>query len=77
MEKQLSHLDAWANFWVWVNQPEQWAKVDRPGRDRIAKAQKRYLFKHPADLSYIGVKSLLEQYAPARYSFTETITLHE
>lgn len=77
MEKELSHLDAWANFYTWVNLPENWANVDRAGRDRIKKAHRRYLFKEPADLGYDGVKNLLTKYAHDRYRFEERVILIE
>lgn len=77
MKRQLTHIEAWANFWSWVTVPENWATVDRTGRDRIKKAHKRYLFKKPADLGYEGVKTLLERYAPGRYTFSEIVTINE
>lgn len=67
MEKQMNHLEAWADFYEWVSQPEQWETVDRAGRDRIAKAQKRYTDKEPTPLGFIGVIRLLNKYAPDRY----------
>jgi len=77
MERQLTHLDAWANFWTWVNLSENWANIDRPGRDRIKKAHRRYLYKDPSDLGYEGVKTLLNKYGKGRYRFSEIITLIE
>lgn len=77
MERQLTHLDAWANFFAWVHLPENWAKIDRAGRDRIKKAHRRYLYKHPSDLGYEGVKTILTKYAPDRYRFDERVILIE
>lgn len=69
MEKQMDYLEAWEDFYAWVNQPEQWANIDRPGRDRIAKAQKRHTDKTPTPLGFVGVMSLLNEYASERYRF--------
>lgn len=77
MEKQLDYLEAWTDFYRWILHPARWKNVDRAGRDRIAKAQQRYILGKPARLNYEGVKSLLEQYAHGRYEFKENIILYE
>lgn len=77
MEKTVDHYAAWVHFYEWVREPEIWSKIDRAGKDKIFKAQRRYKHKTPSDLGYDGVKSILEKYAPGRYDFLERVIIKD
>lgn len=77
MEKQLTYLEAWADFWQWIRQPEQ-----RTRWQEISRQEKQYLYKadiaYRADgLGYERTKNILTEYAPDRYDFREAVILKE
>lgn len=65
--KAMTPGEAWEDFFRWVKLPENWRLIDRRGRDRIGKAQRRYLSNQPAPLGAEGVASLLNDYAPGMW----------
>lgn len=75
--KTLTYLEAWQDFYAWIQQPGNWERVDRAGRDRIGKAQRRYKHKKPAPLKYEGVRALLAEYGKERYETVEGFRLIE
>lgn len=78
MKRKVTHLEAWADFYAWAKSPENWKRIDRTGRDRISKAQRRYTDGIPTPLGLEGVRSLLEQYGPpGRYDFQTQIFIRE
>lgn len=77
MEKQLTYLEAWADFWQWIRQPEQaprWADIDRQKKQYLYKANIDY---NSSRLGYERTKNLLMEYAPDRYDFREAVILKE
>jgi len=74
MTMQITHLEAWADFYAWAHIPQNWRVIDRPGRDQIAKAARAAA---AGRLGFVRVKSLLEKYGPAgRYEFREAVFLN-
>lgn len=74
MEKQLTHLEAWADFWKWIKEQPGWADIER--------GEKQYLYKtekaaRDSELGYIRVKNILTTYAPDRYAFREAVILKD
>lgn len=77
MEKHLTYLDAWADFWQWIRQPEQrnkWKAITRQQQQYIYKAN---IAHRNGALGYERTKNILCQYAPDRYEFKETVILHQ
>lgn len=75
MEKQLSVLDAWQDFFAWIRLPEQkplWAAIPRKKKQYIYKAE---IARKEGKLGYERVKSILLEYAPKRYLFNVVVTL--
>lgn len=73
---ELTPIEAWADFWKWMRQPEQaaeWAGLTR--------AEKQYLYKaeihaKAGRLGFERIHALLTKYAPARYEFRTAVILH-
>lgn len=66
-QKKMTPGEAWEDFFTWVKLPANWSKIDRRGRDRIGKAQRRYLSESPVRLGEEGIAALVAAYAPGRY----------
>lgn len=74
MERQLTALAAWADFWRWVKTRPEWKDIPRK--------QKQYMYRAAKDcredkLGYERVKNILTQYAPDRYRFEERVVVVE
>lgn len=77
MEKQLTYLEAWADFWKWIRKPEQrerWKDIGRQGKQYLYKAD---IARRDGSLGYERVKNILTTYAPDRYNFREAVILKE
>lgn len=75
MEKQLTYLEAWADFWKWIRKPEQqerWQAISRKGKQYLYKAD---IAKRAGTLGYERTKNILTEYAPDRYDFREAVIL--
>jgi hypothetical protein len=76
MIREITPLEAWADFWKWIRLPDNsavWAGLSR--------AQKQYLYKaniHAGGgvLGEKRIRALLERYAPERYEFRTSVILH-
>ena len=77
MERQLTYLEAWDDFYTWARLPENWTNIKRPWRDKIIKAQRRHVTGKPSSLKCEGVKSIIMKCAPVRYRFEERVILIE
>lgn len=74
MERQLTALAAWADFWRWVKARPEWKDIPRK--------EKQYMYRAKKDakdgrLGYERIKNILSKYAPARYRFEERVILIE
>lgn len=74
MEKQLSALDAWADYWTWIRQQPKWADIGRRQKQYMYRAEKDF---REGKLGYERIKNILTTYAPGRYTFTEIVTVNE
>lgn len=74
MERQLTALAAWADFWQWIKTQPHWRDIPR--------TQKQYMYRASKDeregkLGYERIKNILTEYAPDRYRFDERVILIE
>lgn len=77
MEKQLTYLEAWVDFWQWIRQPEQqrrWADIDRKVKQYLYKANIDY---NSNRLGYERTKNILMEHATDRYDFREAVILKD
>lgn len=74
MEKHLTALEAWNDFWAWIRHQEKWRDISRREKQYLYKAQKA---ARDGVLGYDRVKRLLTTYAHGRYQFSEIIYLLE
>lgn len=81
MERQLTPLEAWEDFYRWISERRtripkevQQAKYDRDNAGKPVPSGKR---KARAGLGETRIRRLLEKYAPARYTFTTTVIIHD
>lgn len=74
MEKITTYYGAWDDFFIWVKDQPEWKE--------LTQRQKQYLYK--ADLHRRAgkemskrIRTILEAYAPERYTFTEGVIIHQ
>lgn len=77
MERHLTPLDAWADFYEWVRRQPHWADVPRKEKLRVYEANAAYKGQRAHPLGYDRIKSILTQYGRGRYTFTEKVTINE
>jgi hypothetical protein len=77
MERQLTPLEAWHDFYQWAKAQPFWADLEQDEKSRMyernaaAKGQRKY------PLRWETIKKTLTMYAPGRYRFLETVYLLE
>ena len=77
MEKELTPLSAWHDFYAWAKLQPFWGDLDKEERDRMyernaaAKGQRRYPLRAET------IKRILVKYAPNRYRFEDRVILIE
>ncbi len=74
MELQMSHIEAWNNFFEWIKDQPTWSKMGR--------REKQYLYKTKkaaadGSLGPERIERILKQYAPDRYEFRSVVIVHE
>lgn len=74
MERQLTHAEAWEDFWKWVRTQERWKDIPRPQKQYMYKAAEAYRKK---SLGPDRIQKILTAHAPDRYTFETTVTLHD
>lgn len=77
MEKQLTPLEAFADFLIWVKASGRWADLNKAHRNRIITARRDADGKRGLPLGVARIRSILNDYAPERYRFEERVILIE
>lgn len=74
--KQLTPQEAFADFLQWVKASGKWDDLNNKDRNRIITARRDMNGKRDSRrLGYERLKSILNDYAPGRYLFSEIVTL--
>ncbi len=77
MEKELSPLDAWHDFYAWARLQPFWGNLEEVEKARMyernasAKGQRRYPLRAET------IRRILTRYAPERYEFRERVILKD
>jgi len=77
MEKQLTPLEAFADFLTWVKASGTWGGLTTEERNRIITARRDAAGKRGIELKSTRIRAILSDYAPNRYRFSETVTVIE
>lgn len=83
MKRQLTALDAFADFLIWVKQSGQWGRLTDKDKNRIITARRDMQGKRKGQdgktlpLGYERIKNILETYGEGRYTFNESVTINE
>jgi len=66
MKKQLTHLEAWNDFFAWIKTQPQWKEIPRSKKQYFYMIKKRVNDKAPPNA---WIEGALKKYAPERYEF--------
>ena len=77
MEKQLTPAEAFADFLIWVKASGKWDSLTTEHRNRIITARRDSEGKRGLALGVARIRSILNDYAPDRYEFRETVILKD
>jgi hypothetical protein len=75
MQRTLPPLEAWIDFWEYVQQPDRWAVISRPERDKLFKANRSAMERKPEPLGIRRMTRLFNLYAPGRYSIESRVVV--
>lgn len=75
MEKTLTPLEAWADFYQWAKTQDFWKSLSKSEKHRLYDAQADSLGSRGQGLGSARIKNLLLKYAPGRYEFRESVIL--
>lgn len=76
MEKVVSHMEAWKDFYEWMQKRKDSGEIIAIPKD-VQEAKYAYTGERRYGLGEKRIKSLLAKYAPERYEFRESVIIHE
>jgi hypothetical protein len=76
MEKQLTHMEAWHDFYRWMESRRDAGDIPRIPKD-VQEAKYAASGDRKHGLGQKRIKNLLTKYAMDRYEFRESVILHE
>lgn len=78
-EKQMTPLEAFEDFLKWVHSSGRWGELTNAEKNRIITARRdsQLLRGERHRLGADRIRKVLGNFAPGRYTFTETVTLNE
>ena len=77
MDRQITLMDAWEDFYKWIREQPEWPDMTTGERKRIYDAQADYKGTRGKQLGTARIKSILEKHAPDRYTFKDVVIIHE
>lgn len=74
MTRQLTHTEAWEDFWKWIRAQERWKDIPRLQKQYMYKAAEAY---RKSSLGPERIRKILTAHAPDRYTFETSVMLHD
>lgn len=74
MEIQMTHSEAWQDFFAWIKTQAEWKDIPRTEKQYFYKTEKSF---REGSLGNSRIEAVLGKYAPDRYEFRSVVILRK